>query len=105
MRCSAARPKARRPERDRRTSAMNLNAQQIAIIALVGIIAGWLASLVVGGGGMLRYLITGLIGAFVGNFVFSAAGWKLNIGNDLVEQILQAAIGAIIIVILARLIA
>lgn len=84
---------------------MNLNAQQLIIIAIVGIIAGWLASLVVGGGGLLRYLITGLIGAFVGNFVFSAAGWKLNLGNELLEQIVTAAIGAIIIVILARLIA
>ena len=85
---------------------MNLNAQQYLIWAVIGIIAGWLAHAVVGGGGgALRYLITGLIGAFVGGFVFNAAGWKLNLGNEWVEQIVVAAIGAIIIVILARLIA
>jgi uncharacterized membrane protein YeaQ/YmgE (transglycosylase-associated protein family) len=84
---------------------MNMNTQQLIIMAVVGIIAGWLASLVVGGGGLLRYLITGLVGAFVGGFVFNAAGWKLNLGNELLEQIVTAAIGAIIIVILARLIA
>ncbi|KAB2917963.1 MAG: GlsB/YeaQ/YmgE family stress response membrane protein [Hyphomicrobiaceae bacterium] len=82
-----------------------MNTQQLIIMAVVGIIAGWLASLVVGGGGILRYLITGLIGAFVGGFVFNAAGWKLNLGNEWLEQIVIAAIGAIIIVILARLIA
>jgi uncharacterized membrane protein YeaQ/YmgE (transglycosylase-associated protein family) len=83
---------------------MNMNTQQIVIIVVIGIVAGWLASLVVGGGGILRYLITGLVGAFVGGFVFNAAGWKLNIGNEIVEQIIVAAIGAIIVVILARLV-
>jgi len=85
---------------------MNLNAQQLLIWAVIGIIAGWLASVVVGGGGgLLRYLITGLIGAFVGGFVVNAAGWKLKLGNEWLEQVVIAAIGAIIVVILARLIA
>jgi uncharacterized membrane protein YeaQ/YmgE (transglycosylase-associated protein family) len=84
---------------------MNMNTQQIVTILVVGIVAGWLASLVVGGGGLLRYLITGILGAFVGGWLFSAAGWKLNIGNDLAEQIVVSAIGAIVLVLLARLIA
>jgi uncharacterized membrane protein YeaQ/YmgE (transglycosylase-associated protein family) len=85
---------------------MNMNAQQFLIWAVIGIIAGWLASVVVGGGGgLLRYLITGLVGAFVGGFVFNAAGWKLKLGNEWAEQVVIAAIGAIIVVILARLIA
>jgi uncharacterized membrane protein YeaQ/YmgE (transglycosylase-associated protein family) len=82
---------------------MNLNAQQLIVWAIIGIVAGWLASVVVGGGGgLLRYLITGLIGAVVGGFVFNMAGWKLNLGNEWVDQIVVAAIGAIIVVILAR---
>ena len=84
---------------------MTANTRQLLIWALIGIIAGWLASLVVGGGGLLRNLIIGVIGAFVGGFVFSAAGWKLNLGNEWLEQIVIAAIGAIIVVILARVIA
>jgi uncharacterized membrane protein YeaQ/YmgE (transglycosylase-associated protein family) len=84
---------------------MNFNAQQLIIMAVVGIIAGWLASLIVGGpSGLLAYLITGIVGAFVGGWVFNAAGWKLNFGNDLVEWSIQSAIGAVIVVILARLI-
>ena len=84
---------------------MNVDAQKLIIWAIIGIVAGWLASVVIGGGGgLLRYLITGLIGAFVGGFVFSAAGWKLNLGNDWLDQIAIAAIGAIIVVILARLV-
>lgn len=84
---------------------MNMNAQQIIIIVVVGIVAGWLASLFVGGpSSIIGYLVTGIIGAFVGGWVFSAAGWKLNIGNDIVESIITSAIGAIIVVILARII-
>jgi uncharacterized membrane protein YeaQ/YmgE (transglycosylase-associated protein family) len=84
---------------------MNLDAQKLIIWAIIGIVAGWLASVVVGGGGgMLRYLITGLIGAFVGGFVFQMAGWRLNLGNEWLEQIVIAAIGAIIVVIIARIV-
>jgi uncharacterized membrane protein YeaQ/YmgE (transglycosylase-associated protein family) len=84
---------------------MNLNAQQLIIWAVIGIVAGWLASVVVGGGGgLIRYLITGLIGAFVGGFLFSSMGWRLNLGNAIVDEIVVAAIGAIIVVILARLV-
>ncbi len=48
---------------------MNMNTQQIIVTAIVGIVAGWLASIFVGGpSSLLGYLITGLIGAFVGNY-------------------------------------
>ena len=84
---------------------MNMNTQQIVTIVIIGIVAGFLASLVVGGGGLLRYLITGVLGAFVGGWIFSAAGWKLNLGSEIVDQIAVSAIGAIVLVLLARLIA
>jgi uncharacterized membrane protein YeaQ/YmgE (transglycosylase-associated protein family) len=84
---------------------MNVNTQQLIIMAIVGIVAGFLASLVVGGGGILRYLITGVLGAIVGGWLFSAAGWKLNLGSELVDQIVVSAVGAIVLVLLARLIA
>ena len=35
----------------------------------IGLLAGWLASFVVGGGGLIRYLVSGLIGSFVGGLV------------------------------------
>ncbi|MGL4526656.1 MAG: GlsB/YeaQ/YmgE family stress response membrane protein, partial [Aestuariivirga sp.] len=42
---------------------------------LFGAVAGWLASLVVGGGGLIRNIIIGLIGAVVANFLFGGIGW------------------------------
>ena len=38
----------------------------IIIMVLNGLIAGWLAGLLLGGGGLLRNLVVGLIGSFVG---------------------------------------
>lgn len=84
---------------------MDNQTRDLIVFALIGIVAGFLASLVVGGDGLIRYLITGIIGAFVGGYLFRALGIKLGIGNALVSEVITAAVGAIIVVLLARLIA
>jgi uncharacterized membrane protein YeaQ/YmgE (transglycosylase-associated protein family) len=82
-----------------------MDVKAILIWCAIGILAGWLASFFVGGGGMIRYLITGLIGAFVGGFVFKMAGINLNLGNAYVNEIVVAAIGAVVVVLIARVLA
>jgi uncharacterized membrane protein YeaQ/YmgE (transglycosylase-associated protein family) len=84
---------------------MKIDPQSLIIMTVIGIAAGFLASLVVGGGGLLRYLVTGVIGAFVGGLLLSAAGVNLGIRNALASQVVTATIGAIVVVILARIIA
>ena len=84
---------------------MSDQTRALLIFALIGIVAGFIASLIVGGGGnLLTYLITGVIGAFVGGYLFDALNINLGIANRLVSQIVTASIGAIIVVLLARLI-
>lgn len=78
---------------------------QILIILGVGLVAGWLASLVVGGGGPIQYIIWGVLGAVVGGVVFPALGITVNLGHPLLSSVAVAAGGAIVVVILARLIA
>lgn len=80
-------------------------SQQLIIFLLIGLAAGWLASLVMGGGGLVRYLITGVLGAFVGGFLLSALEINLGISSPILAQIVTAAIGAIIVVLVARIIA
>ncbi len=83
---------------------MTMTAQQLIIWLLVGLIAGWLAKLVVGGPtGLLGYLIAGLLGGFVGSWLFNALGWRLNLGNDIVELVITSAIGAAVVILLAKL--
>lgn len=82
-----------------------MDARALLIMLGIGLVAGWLASFIVGGGGLLRYIVTGVIGSFVGGFLFNALGVRLGLGNALAEQILVAAVGAIVVVLLARMIA
>jgi uncharacterized membrane protein YeaQ/YmgE (transglycosylase-associated protein family) len=69
--------------------------------SIIGIVAGFLASLVMGGGGLLRYLITGVLGAFVGGFLAQQVQHQPGIWQRLVEQIIVATVGAIIVVLAA----
>jgi len=82
-----------------------MDGTAVLIWIAIGIIAGWLASIVVGGGGVIRYLLTGLIGAFVGGFLFSFLGIDLNLGNAYLNEIVVAAVGAIVVVAIARVLA
>lgn len=84
---------------------MNDNTRAILVFALIGIVAGWLASFLVRGGGLLQYLLSGIIGSFVGGFLLNALGVNLGIKNPLASQIVTATIGAIVVVIAARIIA
>jgi uncharacterized membrane protein YeaQ/YmgE (transglycosylase-associated protein family) len=84
---------------------MSILSQPWVIFLLIGLVAGFLASLVVGGGGLISCMLSGVIGAFVGGFLFHALGISLGIGNPLVVEIIQATVGAIVVVILARAIA
>ncbi len=85
---------------------MNPDTRGLLIFVLIGLLAGFIASLLVGGGGgILRYLITGLIGAFVGGYLFDVLNIDLGIRNRLVSQIITASVGAVIVIVLARIIA
>jgi uncharacterized membrane protein YeaQ/YmgE (transglycosylase-associated protein family) len=85
---------------------MKMDAQTLIVMAVIGVVAGFLASLLVGGsGGLLRYLVTGIIGSFVGGYLLNAAGVNLGIKNALASLIATSTIGAIVVVILARILA
>src|SRR3954447_26723536 len=71
----------------------------------VGLAAGWLASWIVGGSGLIRYVATGLIGAFVGGYLLEKLGIDLGIKNPLAARIVTATIGASLVVVLARMLA
>ncbi|HUS97887.1 MAG TPA: GlsB/YeaQ/YmgE family stress response membrane protein [Hyphomicrobiaceae bacterium] len=82
-----------------------MDAKALVTLALIGLVAGFLASLLMGGGGLVRFLVSGVAGAFVGGFLLNAIGVNLGIKNPLISQILTATIGAIVVIIVARFIA
>ena len=77
----------------------------ILILLVVGLVAGVLASLVVGGTGygIVGDIVVGIVGAFVGGYVFRAAGWAAPFGG-LAGTIFVAFIGAVILLVIIHLI-
>jgi uncharacterized membrane protein YeaQ/YmgE (transglycosylase-associated protein family) len=69
---------------------------------VVGLIAGFLASLVVRGAGygIVGDIIAGIIGAFIGGWLFSVLG--ISAGGGLIGSIITAFIGAVIFIIILR---
>lgn len=70
-----------------------------------GTAAGFIASLVVGGGGFLRHAVVGLLGMLVGQGIVRVTGWRASTGYRFLDSMAMAVIGAILVVLLARFIA
>ena len=67
----------------------------------IGLIAGWLATQVLGGpGGLFHNLAVGLVGAIVGGFLFEKL--RLEVMPDFWGQLITATIGAIIFLLIWR---
>jgi uncharacterized membrane protein YeaQ/YmgE (transglycosylase-associated protein family) len=80
-----------------------LSNQSLIVILLVGIIAGWLAGQIVAGGGfgIIGDFVVGIIGAFIGDWMLPRLGIHLGVG--IVALIANAAIGAIVLLLILRL--
>ena len=71
---------------------------------IVGLIAGWLAGVIMKGGGygVVGDIIVGIVGALIGGWLFSTMG--VSTGGGLLGAIIVALVGAIILIFLLRLI-
>lgn len=72
---------------------------------IVGLIAGVLASLVMGGTGygLIGDIVIGIVGAFVGGWLFRMLGVAVPLGG-IAGTILVAFVGAVVLLFLIRLI-
>jgi uncharacterized membrane protein YeaQ/YmgE (transglycosylase-associated protein family) len=85
--------------------AMNLSNESLLVIVLVGIVAGWLAGKIVDGGrlGLIGDLIVGVIGAFLGDWLLPRLSIHLGVG--IVPLIINATMGAIVLLLIIRVVA
>jgi uncharacterized membrane protein YeaQ/YmgE (transglycosylase-associated protein family) len=81
----------------------------LIVMVVNGLIAGWLASLLLGGGGLIRMILVGILGAFVGGALVNLGYLPLppsitNVTNAVPygTQIFVSTIGALIVTIIAR---
>lgn len=71
---------------------------------IVGLIAGWLAGMIMRGGGLgvIGDIVVGAIGAVIGGYLFSALG--IYSGDSWIGWIITALVGAVILLFLVNLI-
>jgi uncharacterized membrane protein YeaQ/YmgE (transglycosylase-associated protein family) len=82
---------------------MQMSNEGILVILFVGLIAGWLAGKVVRGTGfgIIGDLVVGIAGALVASLLFPRLG--IHLGTGLVSEIIYSAIGAVVLLLIVRL--
>jgi len=77
--------------------------ETLLVWLVVGAVAGWLAGMIVKGGGfgLLGDIVVGIIGAFAGGWILARLGVHLGVG--IVSVIASATIGAVVLLTLLRL--
>jgi len=81
-----------------------MTLETFLIWLVIGLIAGWLASVVAGGGfGLLGDIIVGVVGAFIGCFIFRGLHIRVP-WSGVPGTILVAFVGALVLLVVLRLI-
>ena len=83
---------------------MYLSNESLLAILLVGVVAGWLAGKIVYGTGLglINDMVIGVVGAFAGDWLMPQLGLHLRPGIG--GAIINATIGAILILFILRLV-
>ena len=83
---------------------MALSNESLIVILLVGVVAGWLAGQIVRGGGfgLIGDLVVGIVGAFIGDWLLPRLNIHLGVGT--LALIINATIGAIVLLLILRLV-
>lgn len=81
-----------------------MSGESILVILFVGLVAGWLAGQLVRGTGfgIIGDILVGIAGALLASLLFPKLG--LHIGTGIVSEIIYSAIGAIVLLLIVRLI-
>jgi uncharacterized membrane protein YeaQ/YmgE (transglycosylase-associated protein family) len=81
-----------------------MGIESIIVWLIVGAIAGWLAGLIVKGGGfgLLGNIVIGIIGAVVAGWLLPNLG--IHLGTGIIAAIIDSAIGGVIVLVIIALI-
>jgi len=80
-----------------------MSVENLVIFLLVGVAAGWLAGRIMKGGGFGLFgdMIVGVIGAFLGGWLFGLLGIS---AGGLLGLLVTAFVGAVVLLFLLRLV-
>jgi uncharacterized membrane protein YeaQ/YmgE (transglycosylase-associated protein family) len=82
-----------------------VNLENVIVFIVVGLIAGFLASRIVlgKGRGWLMDIVIGILGAIIGGWLANQLNIHVNVGPSILNQIIIAFVGAVILLIIWRL--
>jgi len=70
--------------------------------AIVGLIAGVLAGLIVGGYGLLGDIVIGMVGALLGGYVFERTHWHVPV-TGFAGEVFVAFVGALMLLVVLHI--
>ncbi|RWM71573.1 MULTISPECIES: GlsB/YeaQ/YmgE family stress response membrane protein [Mesorhizobium] len=81
-----------------------MGTESLLVFIIIGAIAGWLAGLIVKGFGLglVGNIVVGIVGALIAGWLFPRMG--LAIGGGIFASIIHATIGAVILLVLIKLV-
>jgi uncharacterized membrane protein YeaQ/YmgE (transglycosylase-associated protein family) len=81
-----------------------MGIESIIVWLIVGAIAGWLAGLIVKGGGfgLLGNIVIGIIGAVVAGWLLPTLG--VHLGAGIIGAIIDSVIGGVVVLVIISLI-
>src|SRR5487761_2106835 len=84
--------------------AVMMATKSLIVILMIGLIAGWLAGKIMGGGfGLIGDIVIGVIGAFIGGWLWMTLHLPV-LGPWWLTAVVSAVVGACILLFLLRLI-
>ena len=80
-----------------------MGIESLLVFIIIGAIAGWLAGLIVSGFGfgLIGNIIVGIVGAFIAGWLFPRLGFA--IGGGILGSIINATIGAVVLLLLVKI--
>jgi uncharacterized membrane protein YeaQ/YmgE (transglycosylase-associated protein family) len=80
-----------------------MDLTSLVIFLAIGAVAGWLAGILMKGGGfgLLGNIVVGILGAVVGGFAFGLLGLS---ASGLIGSIITATVGAVILLLIVGLV-
>jgi uncharacterized membrane protein YeaQ/YmgE (transglycosylase-associated protein family) len=78
----------------------------VVVALIIGAVAGWLAGVIVEGGGfgLVGNMLVGIAGAFVAALLFPRLGLRLTLGGGIVGAIVTSALGAVVLLLIVNLV-
>ena len=82
---------------------MHISGEDLLVILLAGLVAGWLAGKIVTGGGfgLIGDIAVGIVGALIGTWLLPRLG--VHIGSGFVGTTIVATIGAVLLLLIIAL--